>query len=158
MMNHSLIIREACPSDAESLSALCITVWIDTYSTEGLHPSHATYVLTEYTPELLVQRMSVSDVTVVERDGCLIGFAVFNEHTGEIETFYILTRFKGMGIGARLLEALKAKYDERLFLSCWENNAAALGFYLKKGFVESGETFFELDGEQHRNVILELRI
>lgn len=147
-------IREAKISDSEALAVLCITVWIDTYCFEGIESSHASYVITEYTPEKLKKRIVESTVYLAEIEGLVVGLAILNKGSGEIETLYVLPHFKGLGAGRALIQELKKHYKERLFLTCWEGNNAARHFYKKMGFFESGEAFFELDGKKIRNVEL----
>lgn len=152
-MSKCIYLRQAKHSDSEVLSVLCITVWIDTYSVYGLDSAHANYVLTEYTPENLAQRINDSVVYVAETEEN-IGLVVLCEESGEIETLYVLPRFKGLGVGSSLVETLRKKYNRRLYLTCWEGNSAALEFYKKIGFTNCGESFFDLDRKKIRNVEL----
>lgn len=145
-------IRTANPSDSTTLSALCMTVWFDTYCIDGIEHPHAQYVLAEYTPEKLTHRIENTTVYLAEDKGRLLATAILNKETGEIETLYVLPRFKGRGIGSALLTALRDAHAAPLFLTCWEGNSEAIVFYDKKGFTRSGEAFFELDGVRHRNI------
>ncbi len=147
-------IRKAQLHDSEVLAALCITVWIDTYCFEGIEPAHASYVLTEFTPEKLSKRIESKAVYVAELGDLIVGVSVLDEETFEIETLYVLPRFTGKGAGRLLISELKKHTSSGLFLTCWEGNMGAREFYGKLGFVESGEAFFELDGKRIRNVEL----
>ena len=147
-------IRKAILSDSEALTVLCITVWIDTYCFEGIETPHASYVLNEYTSENLKKIISERTVYVAEVNGLVIGLVVLDEQSSEIETLYVLPRFKGMGAGKALITKLKNIVSDPLFLTCWEGNEAARKFYNKLGFAESGEAYFELDGKKIRNVEL----
>ncbi|ODA32972.1 hypothetical protein A8L45_11775 [Veronia pacifica] len=147
-------IRKAQFTDSEALAALCITVWIDTYCSEGIEAAHANYVLDEYTAKNLKQRIVNSTVLVAEVKGSPIGLAILNGKLGEIETLYVLSRFKGLGAGKALVDELKKHTNLELYLTCWEGNEPALQFYKRIGFMETGETFFELDGKKIRNVAL----
>ncbi|MCH8552117.1 MAG: GNAT family N-acetyltransferase [Natronospirillum sp.] len=154
-MSKPVHIRKAKPSDADSLATLCITVWIDTYCMEGIEAPLASYVLSEYSADSLKKRVSEKTVLVAESKASLLGLAVLDDGTGEIETLYVLPRFKGLGVGRLLVEELKNHSSSPLFLTCWEGNQAALRFYDRLGFVETGETCFELDGKKHRNIRLQ---
>lgn len=57
------------------------------------------------------------------------------------------------GIGRKLINTLACEYSA-LWLSCREQNASAIGFYKAQGFIKHGESFFNLDGEQYRNITL----
>lgn len=149
-------IRKATPSDNKPLSALCISVWVNTYCIEGISQAIAEYVLTNFTTDALMHKISDKKVLVAERNGAIVGTTVFDEATGEIETLYVLNHFKSMGIGRSLIDTLRRDYKSRIFLTTWEGNEAALTFYRKIGFITSGEAFFELDGQQIRNIELTL--
>ena len=145
-------IRKAQLADAETLTSLCITVWIDTYCFEGIEPAHANYVLNEYTAEKLKQRIVNSTVLIAQIEELPIGLAALNAKSGEIETLYILPRFKGLGAGKALVVELQKYTNLKLHLTCWEGNDLALKFYKRVGFKETGEAFFELNGKKIRNV------
>jgi len=149
-------LREATQADIGSLSTLCITVWIDTYCTEGIQANVATYVLSEYSPERIARTLNGKRVLVSEVNGLITGVVVFDLHSGELETLYVLPKFQGTGVGRLLLEGVRTGYEGRVFLTCWEKNESAIRFYLRNGFVETGEAYFHLDGEMHRNVELSL--
>ena len=149
-------VREATISDSESLAALCITVWIDTYCKGGIEPSVANYVLTAYTPDRLVQTINEKRVLVAEHAGNIVGLVVLHPQSGEIETLYVLPGFQGRGVGSVLLKEIRTGFNGRLFLTCWEKNESAIGFYKTYGFVETGEAYFHLDGQAHRNIELSL--
>jgi ribosomal protein S18 acetylase RimI-like enzyme len=51
-------------------------------------------------------------------------------------------------------EARRRGYDG-LWLGVWENNARAMRFYEKKGFVKRGEHFFWVGESKRRDLIME---
>jgi len=155
-MDNTIKIRDALVADAEALSALCITVWIDTYSIGGIEPSHASYALSEFSSANIILKINHRQVYVAERDGKLVAVAVFNAETGEIETLYVLPQCKGSGLGKALITAIRDNFRQKLYLTCWEENAAAVAFYKKQGFIETGEYDFQLDGKSYRNIELSL--
>ena len=44
----------------------------------------------------------------------------------------------------------------KFWLSAWELNHKAIGFYKKNGFKEKGEIYFDLYGDKIRNIVLEI--
>ncbi|GGX62648.1 GNAT family N-acetyltransferase [Saccharospirillum salsuginis] len=147
-------VRRAVQADKDTLSTLCITVWVDTYCIDGVEPNLADYVLSAYSPTRLAQTIEEKHVFVAEHAGGVIGLAVFDSDTGEIETLYVLPRFQGKRAGCLLLSAIQSGYKGPVFLTCWEKNVPAIQFYKQNGFIETGEAFFELDGQVHRNIEL----
>ena len=66
----------------------------------------------------------------------------------ELERLYLLQGFQGQGLGRRLLEAALVQARRLqlgyLWLSVWNRNERALGFYRHEGFRKAGETLFLL--------------
>ncbi|AJQ94791.1 acetyltransferase [Gynuella sunshinyii YC6258] len=134
------------------LAVLCVTVWTDTYSLEGLEAAHADYMLAEFSPANMQTNISTKVVWVAELDGKVVGVMVFSPEKHEIDTLYVLRHFKGMGIGRAFLKKLRANFIGAVYLTCWEGNSPAIQFYQAVGLVEDGEDFFPLDGQLHRNI------
>ena len=150
-------IRNAVAADAELLSVLCVTVWIDTYCFDGIQSVFANYVLQEFSPGNLLQKIDSKTVLVAEKRESVVGVLIFDQAKSEIETFYVLPRFKGEGIGKSLLAEIKQKFPGSMFLTCWDGNEAAIQFYFRNGFVEKGEAHFELAEHKIRNLVLTTR-
>jgi ribosomal protein S18 acetylase RimI-like enzyme len=172
------------PSDAESLAALAIQVWLHTYATEGISPSIARYVLSEFTAEKFVCLLSREDtaVLVAEAGGNLVGYAVVSigaecpsanpttanstaansaaaNSTAELATLYVQEHFAQAGIGSALLAESRGLARRRggsvdLWLTVNVRNEPAIAFYRKHGFIRIGLDYFELDGQRHENHVL----
>ncbi len=151
----SIIIRTAKYEDAGNIAALGQCVWIDTYATEGVRESLSKYVIAQFAPDSIRDLLASKKVIVAEVAGHLVGYVVLNAGTAatEIDNLYVLPRFQRRGIGRTIIAHISKEYSH-LWLSCWEQNQNALGFYTSIGFVEDGESFFDLDGELYRNIIL----
>jgi GNAT superfamily N-acetyltransferase len=70
-------------------------------------------------------------------DEKIIGFTAFRE--GWIDQLYVLPDRQAHGVGSALLNIAKSKYS-RLQLWTFQRNAAARGFYEKRGFILLDET------------------
>lgn len=147
-------IRTATSGDAESIAAIGQCVWIDTYATDGVRTSLSTYANSKFLGERIASDMGYRKFDVFELRDHLVGYAeVFEtEERLELESLYILPKFQGLGFGRQYLRYLQSN-NRNIVLSCWERNIRAIGFYEALGFVETGETYFELDKERHRNVL-----
>ena len=165
----TISLRDATISDAASLAAISIEVWVGTYLKAGVTGFFADYVLSEFTCprfETLIedpaQRIIVSDTS-----GGLDGFIRITRvvegpvaacSDTEIATLYVQPRHHGKGIGAALLTAAMAECRAMNIKSLWlatnAENTPALEFYAAQGFSVVGETHFRLQDEAYLNTVL----
>lgn len=146
-------IREATNNDSCNISAIAQCVWIDTYATDGVRSAISKYVLTQFVESKIKEQISTKLVLVAEENSHLLGYVVFCHKEKELETLYVLPRFQRSGVGKKLLMRILSE-EPSINLTCWEKNVSAIAFYKACGFIECGESFFELGGESHRNVML----
>ncbi len=76
----------------------------------------------------------------------------------EIKRIYLLGKFRGGGLGRRLLEQAVADAQaagaRRLLLGVYAGNAAAIAFYRRMGFDRIGERRFDIGGREYDDRIL----
>ncbi|MCP4024088.1 MAG: GNAT family N-acetyltransferase [Desulfobacteraceae bacterium] len=160
------MIREINKTDFKNLAALSIQVWLHTYATDGIRTRISDYVLDRFTPDYFkkIYHSKNQKLIVYEKDNHLLGFITIDltpqcpadACSGyEIVTFYVQEHFQGKGIGSKLLKSAMEKYGARLWLTTWIHNTPAIKFYEKAGFQNIGTTYFDLEGEKHKNVILQ---
>jgi ribosomal protein S18 acetylase RimI-like enzyme len=164
-----LMIRVATAADASNLSALSIQVWLHTYAKSGLRSALSDYVLAEYTPEKITERLGDENQVfmVYEQNAHLVGYLRLlldspcptdPSSRVEIATLYVQEHFIGRGIGSKLLAYTFDFCGKRglngVWLSVNHENARAISFYDKHQFQRSGSIFFHLENEQHENFIL----
>lgn len=151
-------IRKAINSDALNISALGMCVWVDTYATTGVFDKISKYIFSELTENKIFEIIRNKTVFVCSKEECLLGYIVLGPETEnkiEIETLYVLPKFQEKGVGKLLLEHALLSQSTIYWLSVWELNHNAIGFYMKNGFKETGEMYFDLYGDKIRNVVLE---
>ncbi|MGV1752047.1 N-acetyltransferase family protein [Agrobacterium sp. CG674] len=168
----TLRIRDALPSDASSLAAISLEVWIGTYLRLGVNAFFADYALREFTSEKFEAILgSANDHLIVsENEDGIDGFIRLSFDLPapspsmaqtEIKTLYLQPRHHGKGIGKRLLQAAlaicAAKDIETVWLSVNTENSAARQFYMANGFVTIGETHFRIDDQAYLNEVMECR-
>lgn len=161
-----MTLRPAHRSDASSIAAISIEVWLGTYLRRGVNAFFADFVLQEFTPQKI--ETLISDPTqwimVSENTDGIDGFIRVSDHSKapvsgcsdiEISTFYVQPRHHGTGIGKRLLHAAfdhaRAKQAQNIWLATNAENAPAIAFYLAQGFDHVGETHFRIQNDAYLN-------
>lgn len=151
-------IRKAINSDALNISSLGMCVWVDTYATTGVFEKISKYIHTELTENKIIEIIENKTVYVCCEEDCIFGYMVLGPEEGnkiEIETLYVLPKFQRKGIGKLLLEHALRSQSKIYWVSAWDLNHKAIRFYMKNGFKETGEIYFDLYGDKIRNVVLE---
>lgn len=160
-------IRPAGANDAPCISVLGTQVFIDTYAADGIRPSLAREVAAHLSAPAVAALLAMPAVRFLaaERAGHLIGFAQLTEGAthdrvaarpaAELNRLYVLERFTGAGVGAALLgraEALAAAAGAAaLWLTAWDGNRRALGFYARRGYTDVGATPYVFEDERYVN-------
>ena len=161
-----MTLRKARNSDASSLAAISIEVWLGTYIKQGVNSLFADYVLHEFTSEKLAQRIADPNqfFLVSQNNQGIDGFIqvstgspspVQDNSTTEISTFYVQPRHHGKGVGKQLLKGALQHCREQSAESVWlatnAENTPAIAFYLAQGFSHIGETHFRMGKEAYLN-------
>lgn len=161
-----MTLRPAMPEDASSIAAISLEVWIGTYLKKGVSPFFADYALSAFTADRA--GMLIADpaefIVVSQNDEGIDGFIRVTEGSTapvkdcsgfEIATFYVQPRHHGKGIGSALLNAALAHCRSRSASSVWlttnAENAPAIAFYLDRGFVEVGKSYFTIADQNYLN-------
>lgn len=137
---------------------------------EGIRPSIAQFVLTEFTPAAFRQRLADPnvEVAIADMNGHLVGYAVIrhgavcpcdSDAGSEIQTLYVQPRFARGGVGSMLLDRCRHLVRQRnatagVWLSVNARNGRAVAFYRKHGWQQVGSIDFEFSGEKHENHVL----
>lgn len=132
------MIRPARSEDMEACAAI-LNNWID--ATEWMPRIHSEDdVIRHYRETVFIKR----NVSVADAGGKVAGYLAVDEPTGEITTFYVAQR--GRGIGGLLIRDAQARYPQ---LSLWtfQQNQGARRFYARHGFAELERS----DGENGEN-------
>lgn len=168
-----MTLRQAKTSDASSMAAISIEVWIGTYLKRGVSAPFADYALQQFTSQKTEALISdpAQFILVSENADGIDGFLrvsfgrdapVHGCSDTEIATFYVQPRHQGKGIGKRLLDAALAHCRSRQVGSVWlttnAENAPAIAFYLAQGFAHVGETHFRIGDQGYLNNVYALKL
>jgi len=77
-------------------------------------------------------------ITVAERDGTMLGFVTVDPSTGYLDQIVVAPDTWGSPVAAALVDEAKRVAPGRLDLLVNQDNARAVRFYEKQGFVISG--------------------
>jgi len=162
-----LSIRPAVPSDASSLAAISIEVWLGTYIREGVNAFFADYALGEFTTTKFEAMLKSPEETILVSEN-VVGIdgyirvakgraaPVSGCSDTELSTLYVQGRHQGKGIGLALLnEALGLV--ENPWLAVNAENEYAIAFYTAQGFSNVGQTYFNIQEEAYLNHLLAYR-
>ena len=162
-------IRRSRMTDASSLAALSIEVWLGTYIRCGINAFFADYALEEFTSQKMAailkngsEHLFISDnvegidgfVRITQGSDCKIEGC----SDTEITTLYVQMRHQGKQIGKRLLataiEHCKANGVRQPWLAVNSENVKAIEFYISNGFQNVGRTHFKIQDQSYLNEIL----
>lgn len=80
----------------------------------------------------------------------------------EVKRIYLLHRFQGGGTGARLMATARAQAQEtgvpRLLLGVYGQNAAAIAFYERLGYVKVGTREFKVGANTYHDFVFALKV
>ncbi len=166
-------LRKPYLSDASSIAAISIEVWIGTYLKRGVNAFFADYALEEFTRSKAERLIADPDqfILVSENEDGIDGFIRVTSASKapisgcsemEISTFYVQPRHRGKGIGKRLLHAAfehcRNKPADSVWLTTNAENDPAIAFYLAQGFKLVGKTHFRIDDQGYLNNVYSYRL
>ena len=139
-------VRTASRRDLEAVSKLLGTVWHHTY--DAIYGADRVEEITAQWHSLSALEKNLAAPAsefLVADDGEIIAGVAFASQVTESEVklhqLYVLPQFHGKGIGKMLLEEVEESFFEarEFTLEVEVQNAAAISFYEKNGFVKTGE-------------------
>ena len=83
--------------------------------------------------------MPAATITVAEADAKMVGFVTVDVSTFDLDQIVVAPEAWGMGVATALMAEAKRISPAGLDLHVNTDNARAIGFYEKHGFVISGE-------------------
>lgn len=164
----SVALRPAGVADADVLAALARRSFTETFGHLYTVDDLAAF-LAQHTPDGWAAGLADSDhaVLLAEEDGHTAGYAKLGprrlptEGAGiELRQFYILGRWQGSGLAARMMDWVlaesRARRAEALWLSVFIDNPRARRFYARYGFEEVGRYAFMVGNQRDEDLILRM--
>jgi diamine N-acetyltransferase len=158
--------RIASAPDADTISALAIQVYLDTYATEGIRPDVAREAHSAYSVDAFARRLAEPQrrFILAEAGDGLLGFAevvlTFVPSPTEGFTGAELVRLYGLGraLLARAEQLVQAAHLPILWLRAWEGNHNARAFYAHVGYEDVGATTYSFQGVTVPNRVFAKRL
>ena len=165
-------IIESCKTEhLPQLQAISKQCFLETFAKYNTTENLNYYLQNNYSLNQLLQELQNkgSFFYFFKYDNQLVAYLKINicpdqsdfnyEDTLEIERIYVLTEYKGKGIGKELMDFAIHKAIEfnlkKIWLGVWENNKPALKFYDKLGFYKINEHIFKLGNDNQTDYILQ---
>jgi len=144
-------VRPARTTDVEAVQAVAGLAWRDAYTGLLRVETIDAFLERAYTRDRLERRISQHAFLVAEEDERVVAFADAMEEPDRVKlaAIYALPALHGLGVGTRLLDALRARFVRRPFsANVVAGNRKGEVFYERRGFVP-GEAFeVDLFGER----------
>lgn len=153
-------VRPGLPADADELTELSRSTFIDTYAEHNTPEDMALYLRQSLTTDQWRDILGnpAHAVLLLEDDAGLAGYAELRQgfvpdsvktaRPIELSRFYVRKNRFGKGFGAQLMsaavEAARTRGGTGLWLGVWQKNERAIGFYKKNGFSVVGAQVFPL--------------
>jgi diamine N-acetyltransferase len=163
-------VRMADAGDVALLAKIGEEAFYTAYAEEIAHEPLAAFAARTFAPERVAAELAEQpgSYLMLEVDGEPAGLAQLRDGAApaevagpkpvELSKIYLLDKWIGHGLGARLMQACldeaRSRGYETMWLGVWERNPRAIGFYEKWSFAPVGDIAFDFEGERQRDVVM----
>jgi len=174
MKNRTLRFRRAIPSDAATLAEFGARTFAETFGAANSPQNMAAYLASNYGVPLQTAELGDPDIltVVIESEGQLVAYAQVRrrappegleaESPIELWRFYVDRPWQGRGLAQSLMEHVHTAANELggqiIWLSVWEQNARAIAFYQKSGFLIAGTKDFCLGSDLQTDFVMVAKV
>jgi len=167
----SITIRACRPGDEAALALVGQATFLETYA--GVLPAAdiLSHCRTEQGEAFYAQWLAKPDhrlwVAEMDEGGAAVGYAALTppelpvptgEKDIELKRIYLLNRFHGTGLGARLMTTATAAATQagftRMLLGVFGANSRAIAFYARQGYAEAGVQKFRVGANEYDDLVL----
>nr|AIA13260.1 Acetyltransferase (GNAT) family [uncultured bacterium] len=167
-------IKKATLKDIDQLHKISRQTFFETFSAGNTEENMKKYLDEVFSVEKLTDELNNENSTFyfAELDNNIIGYLKLNSGQSqtelkddkalEIERIYVLQEFHGKKVGQLLYEKAmqiaRQTNADYVWLGVWEENARAINFYKKNGFVEFDKHIFKLGNDEQTDIMMRLRL
>ena len=134
MTDAAFILRPYAPADEDAAIGLWLRTWLLAYPQIDFN-QRVDWWRQRWRDELV----PAATITVAEGGGRMLGFVTVDPRTFDIDQTVVAPEAWGLGVAAALIAEAKRISPAGLDLHVNKDNARAIRFYEKQGFVISGE-------------------
>ena len=146
-MSAAFALRHYQPGDEDASVALWLRTWQATYP-ELDFAERLDWWRARWRDELLpVAQVVVAEVVIAEAGGVMIGFVTVDAKTLYLDQIVVAPEHWGSGVGVALVAEAKRISPRGLDLDVNTDNARAIAFYEKCGFVVTGDGKNSISGK-----------
>ena len=167
----SIVIRHCGPGDEAALALVGQATFLETYAGALPAADIVSHCRTQHGEGLYAEWLGKAGyglwLAEMEEGGAPVGYAALtppdlpvptSDKDVELKRIYLLHRFHGTGLGARLMEtALNAAASAgftRMLLGVFGGNSRAIAFYARQGYVEAGVRKFQVGENEYDDLVL----
>ncbi len=173
-MENNISIQPVTLNDIDQLQSISRQTFFETFSVVNTAENMKKYLDESLSIERLTNEVKNTESAFyfAVLDNQIIGYLKLNfglsqtelkdKKSLEIERIYVLKEFQGKNIGQLLYETaiqtarqMNANY---VWLGVWEENAKAIQFYKKNGFVEFDKHIFNLGNDEQTDIMMKLQL
>ena len=140
-MSADFTLRPYRPDDEDAAIELWRATWQQAYPAIDF-TARVAWWRERWRNELVPQ----AKILVAEMDGVLEGFVTVDPNTGYLDQIVVAPEFWGSNVAGLLLDAGKRISPARLDLLVNKDNARAIAFYEKHGFIMAGDDVNPVSG------------
>ena len=134
-------LRPYVPADEDATIELWRRTWQESYPQIDF-AARVAWWRERWRNELVAQ----ATITIAEAKGALVGFVTVDPNTGYLDQIVVAPKAWGSDVAAMLVAEAKRISPSRLDLLVNKDNARAIRFYEKHGFVYAGEDVNPVSG------------
>ncbi|MGY2686064.1 GNAT family N-acetyltransferase [Pseudomonas tolaasii] len=160
-------VRPAITDDSESMSRIARATFSLACPADTPAEELERYISENLTARCFQTALDTSsqEVRVLENAGDIVGFSLVDYKSDrlnipladgipELTRCYVDSKHHGTGAAQLLLTATLAGISGRIRLTVNDQNARAIGFYQRNGFLTVGETSFQCGDDVHRDLVM----
>lgn len=173
-MSAEFEIRQVPAHDLSVLRDLAEETFLETFASQNEPGNIASYVAAAFSADHMAQEFATpgSAFYFIATQSIPVGYLKLNQGAAqteqgladalEIERIYVRSAAQGTGAGRALMqfaiETAKTTNKDWLWLGVWDQNAKAIEFYKRSGFIEFGQHDFHMGTELQRDLMMKLAI
>lgn len=166
----AIVIRKAFPEDVETIQYIGRQTFFETFAQSNTEEDMDKYLKENFSNEKITTELNHPDSLffIAWEDETPIGYLKLNagkaqtelqdETSLEIERIYVKSNYHGKKVGQLLyekaLEIAQLQNRSYIWLAVWEENAKAISFYKKNGFVEFDKHIFKLGTDEQTDIMM----